>query len=94
MGNGELIDDGDTQSCLDQRADRRAEPRTDGDIVVELLTRKDSGHDAPIGISRVNADQRIADDFRRGNLLASSKFMPDRDDAEQLARRKRQEVEA
>src|ERR1700676_283061 len=93
MGNRELIDDGDTEPGLDQRAHRGAEPRADGDIVVELLAGKDFGHDAPVGIRWVDADQRIADDFRRRNLLAACKWMPDRNDAEQLARRQRHEVE-
>src|SRR6476660_6671803 len=61
MGDGELIDDGDTEPCLDQRADRRAEPRTDSYIVLEFLAGKDLGHDAPIGIGRINANQRITD---------------------------------
>ena len=34
---------GDTQPCLDQRADRRAETRTDGHIVVELRASKAFG---------------------------------------------------
>src|SRR6185436_3715251 len=94
MGDGELIDHGNTEPRLDQRADRRAEPRTDGYVVLEFLAGKDLGHDAPIGIGRINANQRITDDFRRRDLLAARKLMPDRHDAEQLARRKRQEVEA
>src|SRR5882757_433064 len=94
MGNSELVHDGDTQSRLYQRADGRAKPRTDGDVVFEFLAGKNFGHDAPVGISWVNADQRIADDFRRGNLLAACKWVTERDDAEQLARRKGQEVEA
>src|SRR5258706_7558493 len=94
MGNGELIDDGDTKPGLDQDADRSAEPGANGDIVVELLAGKDFGHDATIGVSRINPYQRIADDFRCGYLLATRKFMAFGDDAKQLARRKGQEVEA
>src|SRR5215475_8277201 len=94
MGKCELIDDSNTKPRLDERADGCAEPCTDGDIVVELLAGKDSRHDPPVGICRVNAYQRVADDIRRGNLLAACKLMPHRHDAEQLPRRKRQEVEA
>src|SRR5450631_283402 len=92
--NSELVHDGDTKSRLYQRANGRAEPRTDGDVVIELLAAKDFGHDAPVRISWVNADQRITDDFRRRNLLAAGKWVTDRNDADQFARRKRQEVEA
>src|SRR5258708_2273428 len=81
VGNSNVGRDGNTEPRLYQRADGRAEPRTDGDVVVELLPPKDLGHDASVGISWVNADQRIADDFRRRNLLAACKWVTDRDDA-------------
>lgn len=90
----ELIDDSDTKSGLDERADCRAEPCADGDIVVELLAGKDFSHHPPIGICRVNANQWAADDFRRGKFLATRKLMPNRHNAKQLPRRERQEVEA
>ena len=71
MGDGELIDHRDAEPCLDQRADRGAEPRPDGDVVVQFIAREHLGHDAPVGIVGIDADQRIADDFRRGDLLAA-----------------------
>ena len=37
MCDGELVNDGDTEPCLDQRADRRAEPSPNGYIVLEFL---------------------------------------------------------
>ena len=40
MGHGELIDDRDAEAGLDQRADRGAEPRPDGDVVAEVLRAK------------------------------------------------------
>ena len=58
MRDSELIDDSNTEPCLDQRATVRAEPRTDGHIVVELLASKDFGHDPPVWIGRVNANKR------------------------------------
>src|SRR5712672_631002 len=52
MGNGELIDDGDTKPGLDQCADRGAEPGANGDIVVELLAGKDFVYVATIRLTR------------------------------------------
>src|SRR5580704_2789230 len=92
IGDGELIDDGDTKTGLDQCADGSAEPCADGDIVAQFLAGEDFGHDAAIGVSRINADQRIPDHFRCGYLLATRKFVAFGDDAKQLARRKRKEV--
>src|SRR3954449_11509892 len=40
MGDGELIDHGDAESGLDQRADRGAEPRPYRDVVAEFLARE------------------------------------------------------
>src|SRR3954466_10088809 len=94
MGDGELVDHGNAEAGLDQRAYGGAEARADGDVVTEFLARKYLRHDPPIGIVGIDADQRIADDLGSRDLLASREFVPRRYDAEQLARRQRQEIEA
>ena len=75
MGHGELVDHGDAEPGLDQRADRGAEPRPDGDVVVEFVAGEDLGHDPAIGIVGIDADQRIADDFGGRDLLAAGEFV-------------------
>src|SRR6478609_5707362 len=40
MGDRELVDDGDAESRLHQRADRRAEARANGDVVGEPVARE------------------------------------------------------
>ena len=40
MRDRELVDHGDAEPGLDQRADRGAEPRPDGDVVGQFLRAK------------------------------------------------------
>ncbi len=94
MGDGELIDHRDPEPGLDQRADRGAKPRPDRDVVAEFIAGEDFGHDAAIGVVGIDADQGIADDFRRRDLLAAGQLVAIGDDAEQFTRGQRQEVEA
>src|SRR5216683_8266892 len=70
MCHGELIDDGDPKPGLDQRADRSAEARLDGDVIGELMAGKDTRHDAAVGIVRVDADQRMTGHLGGGDLVA------------------------
>src|SRR6202163_3112952 len=40
MRDGELIDDCNSKTCLDQRADGCSETRSDGDVVGQLIARE------------------------------------------------------
>src|SRR4051795_2440881 len=93
MGHRELVDDGDAEPRLHQRADRGAEAGADGDVVLEAVAREDLGHDPPVGIVGIDADQRIAGDLGGGDLLAAGELVARRHDAIELAGGERHEVE-
>src|SRR5216684_5390164 len=81
MSDGELIDDRDSKTCLDQRTDGCSETRPDGDVVGQFIAREYLGHDAPIGIVGVDSDEWVADHFSGGDLFPSREFMSLRHDA-------------
>src|SRR4051812_36118248 len=93
MGHRELVDDGDAEPRLDQRTDRGAEAGADGDVVLEAVAREDLGHDPPVGIVGIDADQRIGRDLGGGDLLAPGELVARRHDGIELARGERHEVE-
>ena len=62
-----LIDHRDPEPGLDQRADGRSEACTDRELVGKIPFTKDVGHDPPVGIARVDPDQRMPHDLSCGN---------------------------
>ncbi len=94
MRHRELVDDGDTQAGLHQRADRGAESRLDDEIESEVLALEEPAHDAAIGVGRLDADHGVAHHVAGADLLPFRQRVVLRHDADEFPARERQEIHA
>jgi len=67
FGKGESIDHPDAEILADERADCHSEPRFDGCLISKPGAGENVGYDRPVGVARLDPNQRMGDDLRGGD---------------------------